>query len=395
MIDPAPNLAGAAWLDDAATVAVMDALEAAGGPDCARFVGGCVRNAIIAQPISDIDIATILNPDQTIAALRRAGVRAVPTGVEHGTVTAVWQGRPVEVTTLRRDVETDGRRAVVAFTQDWAEDARRRDFTLNSLYALRDGTIFDPTGRGVADARAGRIVFVGDPAQRLAEDYLRALRFFRFYAWYGQGEADRAALQACAAVADRVASLAAERIWAEFKKLLAAENPQAAVRLMAEAGVLAAVIGDGASLAHFAALASQDPLLRFAALIPAGQTAALAQRLRLSRAERDRLVAAAAGPPFQVGEDPRAAIYRLGTEVFKDRALLAQAAGRTDMGAAAALAATWTPPRFPLGGEDALAAGVPRGPAVGAALRAVEEDWIAGGFSEDRAGLLARLRSAV
>lgn len=390
MTEVVPTLGAVDWLNAPAVVAVMDALEAAGGVDCARFVGGSVRNAVIGQPVSDIDVATTLTPDRTIQALEAAGVRAVPTGVEHGTVTAVWQGRPVEVTTLRRDVETDGRRAVVAFTQDWAEDAQRRDFTLNSLYARRDGTIIDPTGQGVADALAGRIVFVGDPATRLAEDYLRALRFFRFYAWYGRGEADRAALTACAAVADRIASLAAERIWSELKKLLAAADPRAALRLMTEAGVLAAVIGEGANLARFEALDSDDALLRFAALIPDGQGASLAQRLRLSGAERDRLVAATAGPPTEAGEDPRAAIYRLGVDVFRDRVRLSQAHGQ---GALLALADAWTPPRFPLSGADAIAAGVTPGPAMGEALRKVEAAWIAGGFSEDRQALLARLKA--
>jgi poly(A) polymerase len=380
----------AAWLTDPAAVAVMAALEAAGGPDCARFVGGCVRNALLGRPSSDIDIATRLTPDRTTAALQAAGVRAVPTGVEHGTVTAVHRGRPVEVTTLRRDVETDGRHAVVAFTTDWAEDARRRDFTLNSLYARRDGAVFDPTRRGVADALAGRIVFVGDPATRLAEDYLRALRFFRFYAWYGQGPADAAALAACAAVADRIAGLAAERIWAELKKLLAAEDPKPAMRLMAEAGVLAAVIGEGAQLARFEALASEDPLLRFAALIPDGQAAALALRLRLSGAERDRLIAATAGPPLGPSEAPRAALYRLGASVFRDRVLLAEAAGTR---LAFVQASLGPPPPFPLSGKDALDAGIAPGPTMGVLLREVEAAWIAGDFSEDRDALLARLKA--
>lgn len=392
MTEAQASLGAVAWLHAPAVVAVMDALEAAGGIDCARFVGGSVRNAVIGQPVSDIDVATILTPDRTIQALEAAGVRAVPTGVEHGTVTAVWQGRPVEVTTLRRDVETDGRRAVVSFTTDWAEDAQRRDFTLNSLYARRDGVIFDPTGQGVADALAGRIVFVGDPATRLAEDYLRALRFFRFHAWYGRGEADRAALDACAAVAGRIAGLAAERIWAELKKLLAAADPRRSVRLMAEAGILAAVMGEGADLARFEALNSDDPLLRFAALIPEGRAVVLAQRLRLSGAERDRLVAATAGPAVETGEDPRASIYRLGADVFRDRVRLSQADGQ---GALLALADAWTPPRFPISGADAIAAGFSPGPAMGEALRKVEAAWIAGDFSEDRARLLERLKALI
>ena len=185
------------WMTAPETVAVFDALEAAGGADCARYVGGCVRNSLIGQPVNDIDIATRLTPEQVTAALKAAGLKAVPTGIEYGTVTAVSGGKPFEITTLRRDVATDGRRAVVAFTDDWARDAERRDFTLNSLYASRDGAIFDPTGQGVADARAGRIAFVGEPEERVREDYLRILRFFRFFAWYGHGPADAAALAAC------------------------------------------------------------------------------------------------------------------------------------------------------------------------------------------------------
>jgi poly(A) polymerase len=175
------------------TAAVLNALEAEGGEDCARFVGGCVRNAIVGRSITDLDIATTLTPERVVAALGARKIKSVPTGIEHGTVTAVSAGVPHEITTLRRDVSTDGRRATVAFTTDWTEDALRRDFTLNSLYAARDGTIFDPTGHGVADARAGRIVFVGEPERRLHEDYLRILRFFRFYAHFGKGEPDAAA----------------------------------------------------------------------------------------------------------------------------------------------------------------------------------------------------------
>ena len=169
------------WMSAPATCAVLDALEAKGGADGARFVGGSVRNALMGRPVDDIDIATQLTPDEVTDALQAAGLKAVPTGAEHGTITAIAQGKPFEITTLRRDVETDGRHAVVAFSTDWSEDAQRRDFTLNALYASRDGTIHDPTGSGVADGKAGRIVFVGDPATRIAEDYLHILRFLRFY----------------------------------------------------------------------------------------------------------------------------------------------------------------------------------------------------------------------
>jgi poly(A) polymerase len=393
-----------------AASAVLDALEAAGGADCARFVGGCVRNAVIGQPIADVDVATTLTPDAVTRALEAAGVRAVPTGVEHGTVTAVVQRQPIEVTTLRRDVETDGRRAVVAFTTDWREDALRRDFTLNTLYARRDGVLFDPTGRGVADARAGRIVFVGDPRERLREDHLRALRFFRFLAWYGRGDPDAAAVAAIAALKDKVAGLAAERISAELLKLLAAPDPRAALRLMGDTGVLEVVLPAAPGLALVAALVDieralgeTDPLLRLAALLPQDPAEGVrtAERLRLSNAERDRLEAALAPAPQVTSglsaPPARAAIYRMGSQAFQDRVKLAWAAsgsGGDDAGwrGLLTLGRTWTPPSLPVTGADVLAAGAPKGPAVGEALRGLETWWIAGDFAADRAAALAKLK---
>ena len=199
------------WLNDPRTVAVMDALETEGGSGCARFVGGSVRNALVGKPVLDIDIATRLTPDRVIAAAKAAGLKPVPTGVEHGTITVVSSKRPYEVTTLRRDVETDGRRAVVAFTDDWAEDAARRDFRLNALYADRTGVVFDPTGQGVADAEAGRIVFVGEAETRIREDALRILRFFRFQAHFGRGAPDAEGLAACTRLSALVEGLSAER----------------------------------------------------------------------------------------------------------------------------------------------------------------------------------------
>jgi poly(A) polymerase len=393
-----------------ATVAVFDALEAAGGADCVRFVGGCVRNALIGAPIADIDVATQLTPDAVIKALRAGGVRAIPTGVEHGTVTAVFEHQPFEVTTLRRDVETDGRRAVVAFTTDWREDAMRRDFTLNSLYARRDGAIYDPTGHGVADALAGRIVFVGDAEQRLREDYLRSLRFFRFLAWYGRGAPDAAAVAAVTALKDPVAGLAAERISAELLKLLAAKDPRGAVQLMRETGVLAVILPDARDAVRFEALVGleagqlqeTDALLRLAALMPDDSALGVrtAVRLRLSNAERDRLEAALTPSPELVpGLPPQAvhaAIYRLGAQAFRDRTKLGwAAAGGGDLPGWRCLleeGARWRAPAMPLTGADVLAAGAPKGPRVGEALRALEAWWIAGDFTADRAAALAKLK---
>ncbi|MEM7460917.1 MAG: CCA tRNA nucleotidyltransferase, partial [Pseudomonadota bacterium] len=262
------------WLKAAATRQVIDALEAE-QPDCARFVGGCVRNTIMGRPVDDIDIATQLIPEITLAALERANIRAIPTGIEHGTVTAVIEGEPFEITSLRRDVETDGRRAVVAFTEDWTEDAQRRDFRLNALYAAPDGEIFDPVGGGYEDALAGQVIFIGDADQRLREDYLRILRFFRFNAWYGAG-IDADGLAACQRQRDGLAKIARERIWKELKKLLGAPRPRIAVEAMGESGVLDAVLSEhqGAAALHDLELTEQltgvqpDPMLRLMALLP-------------------------------------------------------------------------------------------------------------------------------
>lgn len=400
------------WLTHPATVAVMDALEAAGGGDCARFVGGCVRNAILGVPVRDIDIATTLTPPAVMEALKAAGLKAVPTGVEHGTVTAVAKGRPFEITTLRRDVETDGRRAVVAFTTDWSEDAARRDFRLNALYADRSGSIFDPTGHGLADARAGAIVFVGDAATRIAEDALRIARYFRFLAWYGRGVPDPAALAACAEHREQINGLSAERIGQETMKLLAADDPRAAMRLMAQAGVLAVLIPAAKGLERFEALVrietemlfTNDPLLRLAALAPSDPLAALATaaRLRLANVQRDRLVAAlGTEPPLVSWMSPRElrrVIYRLGADTVCDRVMLAWAASprpaaTVQWRALLPMARGWTAPRLPLTGDEVLAAGVPPGAMVGAVLREVESWWIDNDFTDDKLSVVERLKA--
>ncbi|WP_293677127.1 CCA tRNA nucleotidyltransferase [uncultured Phenylobacterium sp.] len=402
------------WMTAPATAAVFDALEAEGGPDCARFVGGSVRNALVGRPVDDLDIATTLTPDRVTRGLAAAKLKAVPTGIEHGTVTAVSKGMPHEITTLRRDVSTDGRRATVAFTDDWCEDAQRRDLTLNSLYASRDGTIFDPTGHGVADTRAGRIVFVGEPERRLHEDYLRILRFFRFYAHFGKGEPDAAAVAACAKLKDRIETLAAERISKELLKLLAADDPRAAVRLMAETGVLGVVLGGEANLARFEALAEIeaeqlfecDPVLRLAALLPDDQLAAgrLAERLRLSNPDRDRIVAALSPTPvlksWMSPRERRREGYRSGQKTFSDRAKLAWASSpRTattmQWRGMIALAEGWVRPSLPLTGADVMNAGAPKGPMVGQVLREVEEWWIDHDFIDDRMSAVEKLKSVV
>lgn len=401
-----------AWMTRPATQAVMAALAAKGGADCARFVGGCVRNTLMQRPIDDIDIATILTPDEVADALKAAGLRSVPTGVEHGTVTAISESQPYEVTTLRRDVETDGRRAVVAFTTDWAEDAQRRDFRLNALYADASGTLFDPTGGGFEDARQGRIVFVGDAETRIREDYLRILRFFRFYAWYGRGEADAEGLRACGALKGGMANLAAERVQKELLKLLAADDPRPAVRLMAATGVLGQVLPAAGSLARFEALVEieteqlfeSDPELRLAALLPDGAepAAQVAEQLRLSNAARDRLAAALGGGERIVSwlspKEARQRVYRAGQQAFADRVKLAWAGSAKGSSAPQwrallSLAQTWTAPAFPLSGDEVMAAGVPKGPLIGQVMREVEDWWVDSDFIDDKLSIVERLKA--
>jgi poly(A) polymerase len=399
------------WMTAAPTRAVIEALEVVGGPGSARFVGGCVRDTILKRTIGDIDIATPLTPEVVTKALIDAGLKAVPTGIEHGTITAIAEHKPFEITTLRRDVETDGRRAVVAFTSDWAEDARR-DFRLNALYLEPDGTLHDPTGGGIDDVQAGRIVFVGDAEARIREDYLRILRFFRFQAWFGRGEPDPAGLSACAALKEGVKTLSGERVSKEFLKLLAAEDPRAAVRLMAASGVLPALLPEAGALNRFDTLVEietgmlfeDDAQLRLAALLPDDHVAvtAAAQRLRLSNALRDRLLCACSDDlrltSWMSPREMRRAIYRLGAKAFKDRVKLAWAASdRTatyvQWRMLYAYADAWTPPPFPLDGEEIMAAGVPEGPLIGQVRREVEDWWIDLDFTDDKLAVLERLKA--
>ena len=391
------------WLTASATRAVMAALEAAGGPGCARFVGGCVRNALIGAPVADIDIATTLKPEETDRAIRAAGLKAVPTGIAHGTVTAVSERQPFEITTLRRDVSTDGRNATVAFTDDWAEDAARRDFRLNALYADGEGRVFDPTGEGVADAAAGRIVFVGEPETRIREDYLRILRFFRFFAWYGRGEPDRAALAACRALAPGMTRLSAERVSKELMTLLAAPDPRVAVAAMAEAGVLAQILPEAemGPLFDGAVKTSVDPVIRLMTLMPIDERLVrdVSIRLRFPNSTRDRLADAARAAPGAslTMRDPevRAAVYRHGHRAVAD-ALHRRWAETPDKADAAqrllALVEGWSRPSLPVGGRDLARLGVEPGPETGRLLKAFEELWIAEDFpSEGHAERLAAL----
>lgn len=406
------TIGAAPWMALPETQAVIAALEARGFPGCARFVGGCVRNTLMGKPIDDIDIATTLTPDEVIEALGAARLRAIPTGVDHGTVTALSGGRPYEITTLRRDVSTDGRRAVVSFTQDWEQDAQRRDFRFNALYVDIHGRLYDPTGEGVNDAREGRVVFVGDPMTRIREDYLRILRFFRFHAWYGRGDADQKALAACKALKGMVEGRAAERTQKELLKLLAADDPRAALRLMAATGILSSILPSVKSLARFEALMTieteqlfeNDPELRLAALIPDDPKIAeqVAERLRLSNALKERLVQAVGKSPRIVSwmspRETRRAVYALGLKTFSDRVKLAWAGSERSAATAQwrgllALGESWTPPAFPLTGDEVLKAGVPKGPMVGEVMREVEIWWVDQDFIEDKFSVIERLKA--
>lgn len=398
---PAETIPVAEWMRHPAAEAVLSAL--AGGGYRGRFVGGAVRNQVLGLPVTDFDIATDAPPERTLEICREAGLKAVPTGIEHGTVTVVVEREPVEVTTLRRDVETDGRRAVVAFTDDWAEDAARRDFTLNALYLDADGTLYDPTGLGIVDARARRIRFVGAPETRIREDVLRILRFFRFHAAYGLGDLDKAGLAACADLAPSMARLSGERIWKELSRLLVAPGAGAVLVAMAEAGV-ARNLWDGPIDAGRAVALIElerrhglaaDPARRLAALVAEPDAAdAVAERLRLSNAEAKRLATALA-TPGEAGPDDaarRAAIYRHGAEAFVDARLLRAAETGGDPGPDLAVSRRWTPPHFPLGGGDVTALGILPGPRVGELLRQVEEWWIMGDFAADAEACRADLR---
>ncbi|MGE3916842.1 MAG: CCA tRNA nucleotidyltransferase [Hyphomicrobiaceae bacterium] len=389
-----PSLRGAPWLELPATRAVLAALAAAGFEG--RIVGGTVRNTLMGLPVSDIDIATPAPPRVVVEACRKAGLATVPTGLEHGTVTVVAHRTPIEVTTLRRDVSTDGRRATVAFTDDWGEDAGRRDFTMNALYCDGEGRIYDPIG-GYPDLASRRVRFIGNPDRRIAEDYLRILRFFRFHAAYAEGDPDPDAMAACARGIAGMGLLSAERIRAELVRLLVAKGAVTAVEAMAQVGLLPLVLGAAPRPGVLAAVAAAEArakcpaeaMLRLSALAVAVEDdiPRLAARLRLSGDERKALLVIDGAMLDGLGTiDARRArrmVYGKGRDASRRGAIALAALAPGRAGEAATLLATavgWQPPRLSVAGADVVALGVPPGPAVGALLRRLEQWWVENDF---------------
>jgi poly(A) polymerase len=399
------RFAGAPWLADGPLARLLAVLDRDG--EEARVIGGAVRDALIGRTPHEVDVATTALPDEVIRRTEAAGFKAVPTGIDHGTVTVVIESRPFEVTTLREDVETFGRHATVRFGRDWRADAERRDFTINALSLTPDGSVHDYVD-GLADLASRRVRFIGDPATRIAEDYLRILRFFRFHAIYADGVPDPAGLRAAIAAREGLDRLSRERVRMELIKLLTATHAVPTLAVMAEAGILISVLGGVPLLASLRRLVeleatlalAPDPVRRLGALavLVSEDAERLWQRLRLSNAEHERLVAMGDGwwrlIPAMGEPGARALLYRLKPERYTDRLLLAWS--RADAGAAdpdwrrlATLPSRWSVPAFPLRAAALITRGVPKGPPLGAALRAAEEAWIAADFPADKEAIAA------
>lgn len=412
------SVAHADWFRAPELTRVLDLLNRDGAET--RIAGGAVRNSLMNMPVHDVDLATTLLPQDVISRAEDEGIKPVPTGIEHGTVTLVSNGSVFEVTTLRRDVETDGRRATVAFSTDWQEDANRRDLTINGLYADRDGRVIDLVG-GLKDIESGTVRFIGDASERIAEDYLRVLRFFRFFALYGRFRPDADGLRACARAKEKLGSLSAERVWSEMKKMLAAPDPGRALLWMRQVGVLSEILPEtekwgidtvpqlveaGRSLGW-----KHDPMLRLAAILPpdSERLTALSGRLRLSRAE-DRFLQDYAAAPV-IGETMAGTaldrlLYRHGIQGIVTRLKIAVANAWVDLEAPAAAreknlafqsllkrAQNFQKPQFPVAGEDLIAAGMAPGPKLGEMLGKLEDIWVEKNFHPSRSDLLERLSS--
>ncbi|MEW9804591.1 CCA tRNA nucleotidyltransferase [Mesorhizobium sp. ZMM04-5] len=409
------SVAGSAWLEDAELQRLLQVLGAGG--EEARIAGGAVRNALLGEAVADVDIATTTHPDETMRRAEQAGFKAVPTGAEHGTITVIAGGKGHEVTTLRADVETDGRRAKVAFGRDWKADAERRDFTINALYAEADGSVIDLVG-GLADLESRTLRFIGDAEARIREDYLRILRFFRFFAYYGSGRPDAEGLKACARLKDGLERLSAERVWSELKKLLSAPDPSRALLWMRQAGVLTKALPEsekwGIDAIHGLVAAERDlgwrpdAMLRLAAMVPPDpdRMRGLAERLKLSNADAERLTEWAMAPAAVSATTERElarTLYRRGRQPIVDRLRLSLASARvraaeSDVALIEAggyarqlkFAEKWAAPDFPLKGADLKGLGVPAGPGMGRLLKQLEEEWIEADFRPGRDALLER-----
>ena len=387
----ARSLPAAEWTQRADLAQLVAAL----GAENMRWVGGAVRDTLVGRAVKDVDAATSLVPGTVVARCKEAGIRTVPTGIDHGTVTAILPDGPVEITTLRRDVSTDGRRATIAFSDDWREDAARRDFTINALYADPESLAITDYFGGLADLEANRVRFIGDARQRIAEDHLRILRYFRFRARFGGwDEEDEDTESACRNMAETLKGLSRERVAMELLQILALPDPCQTVRKMHELGVLPVILPEARKSelsrldllleAERAAGAEPAPLRRLAALIPPlpAIAASVASRLRLSKAQRQHLVTLAERSPADI-EQPRALAFREGMDAAKDRLLLQNASTAALEG--------WEIPKFPLKGRDIIASGVAPGPEVARILREIQEAWIAAGFpGENEARELAR-----
>ena len=397
------------WMSEGPARAVYDALDKAGGSP--RFVGGCVRDGLLGRKIKDVDIATVLPPDAVIAAASKAGLKPVPTGIDHGTVTVIADHVGIEVTTLRRDVETFGRHATVAFTDDWKEDASRRDLTMNALFADMSGAIYDYFD-GVHDLKVGRVRFVGRPEDRMTEDYLRILRFFRFHADYAVGDFDPPAMAAAAALKDHLRSLSGERLRQETLKLMTARRATETWRAMLLAGIAGVYLPQATGMNRLTKLVeleqtlrvAPDPVRRLAALTITGTGTDVAALLKLSNVDRDRVIAITEPRPLFVADDAtsvRRQVYDLGNALALDLLLVDWAAGlaresvERDWQVAYEIVRDWPRPSFPLTGGDAKGLGVEPGPAIGTLMRDVEEWWIAGDFIADRSACLDELKRRV
>ncbi len=393
------------WMNAPETKAVMAALnEGVDNEPLTLFVGGCVRNALLAEPVEDMDLATKLTPDEVTRRLEAAGIKVIPTGIDHGTVTAVMNGRAFEITTLRKDIETDGRRAVVAFADNWREDAERRDFTMNTLLADDLGNVYDPIGSGLGDIEARKVIFVGQAAQRIEEDYLRILRFFRFHARYGVGKPDALALKACKAQATHISSLSAERITQEFFKIISVDKPEDVLGIMLDNNILPEILRSKDQIAffgHFCDFQKRYGLISLSSrlyVLSELDKENLARKLflipKVFLRDVDAMHEVLSMPNMDNDKAVRAAIYKGGRTASAQALMIELVQDRVMNGyapSALKIIQNWDVPSFPVDGQMLIKAGMKPGPALGEALSRLEERWIASDFQQSRDDLLAAL----